>query len=90
MISEGCDAFRQSASLFGYPYKASRWVVPEKMQREIDSEVVIVVADGLYTNSVSGIPILEQAVSGSWFGYCSAFENMQVKLPSRVKSGNCW
>jgi len=90
VISEGCDAFRGSASLLGYPYRVSRWVVPEKMQREIDSEVVIAVADSLYTNAVSGVPVLEQAVSGSWFGNCSAFESMQERLPNRVKSGNCW
>jgi hypothetical protein len=90
VISQGCEAFPQSASLLGYPHRTSRWVVPEKMQREIDSDFVIAVADGLYTNLVAGIPILEQAVYGSWFGYCSAFESMQARLPSQVKSGNCW
>jgi hypothetical protein len=89
-ITQGCEAFRQSASLLGYPHRTSRWEVPEKMQREVDSEIVIAVADGLYTNVVSGVPILEQAVYGTWFGYCSAFSNMEAKLPAQIKSGNCW
>jgi hypothetical protein len=90
VITQGCEAFRQSASLLGYPYRTSRWVVPEKMQREVDSELVIAVADGLFTNVVDGVPILEQAVYGTWFGYCSAFSSMEAKLPSQIKSGNCW
>jgi hypothetical protein len=90
VISQGCKAFPQSASLLGYPHRTSRWVVPEKMQREIDSDFVIAVADGLYTNLVSDVPILEQAVYGTWFGYCSAFKSIEARLPNQVKSGNCW
>ena len=90
VISQGCEAFQGSASLLGYPHRTSRWVVPEKMQREVDSDFVIAVADGLYTNLVADLPILEQAVQGSWFGYCSAFKNMEAKLPAQIKAGNCW
>jgi hypothetical protein len=90
VISQGCEAFPQSASLLGYPHRTSRWVVPEKMQREINSDFIIAVADGLYTNIVPGVPILEQAVYGSWFGDCSAFNIMEARLPKQVKSGNCW
>jgi hypothetical protein len=90
VISQGCKAFPQSASLLGYPHRTSRWVVPEKMQREIDSDFVIAVADGLYTNVVSDVPILEQAVYGTWFGYCSTFKSIEAKLPNQSKSGNCW
>jgi hypothetical protein len=90
VISQGCDAFSSSASLLGSPHRTSRWVVPEKMQREVDSDFVIAVADGLYTNLVSDVPILEQAVYGSWFGSCSAFKSLEARLPNQTKSGNCW
>lgn len=90
VISQGCDAFTASASLLGYPHRTSRWVVPEKMQREVESDFVIAVADGLYTNLVNDVPILEQAVYGSWFGYCSAFKTLEARIPKQIKSGNCW
>ena len=90
VISDGCEAFRQSASLEGYPYRTDRRALPEKMQREIDSQNVIVLSDGLYMNYVEDVPLLEQAVFGSWFGYCSAFESMKSRMPNRVKSGSCY
>ncbi len=90
IISQGCEAFKDSTSLLGYPHRTSKWVVPEKMRTEVTSELVIAIGDGLFTNLVDDVPILEQAVNGKWFGYCSAFKNVERKLENGSKTGNCY
>jgi hypothetical protein len=90
VADQACSIMPNAYSILGFPKIQYVLGIPERIRQSSETEYVLEIAGGLYTDYISDSPILNQVVNGSWYGYCSVFKDLEAKLASGFKTGECY
>jgi hypothetical protein len=90
VADQACSIMPNTYSILGFPKIQNVLGIPERIRQSSETELVVEIAGGLYTDYISDSPILNQVVNGSWYGYCSVFKDLEAKLASGFKTGECY
>jgi hypothetical protein len=90
VADQACSIMPNAYSILGFPKIQNVLGIPERIRQSSEAEFVVEIAGGLYTDYISDSPILNQVVNGSWYGYCSVFKDLEAKLASGFKTGECY
>lgn len=90
VADQACSILPNAYSVLGFPKILSAMYIPERIRQSAETEWVVEIAGGLYTDYLPDTPILSQVVNGTWYGYCSVYRELEARLVNGYKSGECY
>lgn len=90
VADQACSIMPNAYSILGFPKIQSVSFIPERIRQSSETDFVVEIAGGLYSDYLADSPLLNQVVNGSWFGYCSVYKDLEAKLVIGTKPGECY